>query len=296
MLLTRSIFTPTSAVAVATRARNAPTAWASIFTFHGSATHGSPGPEWPTRTAPCFEPPRLRRARSRRRLRYCATESERRGLRARSMPPERASSTPRALPCLRERRRLGERARPIPTRAGRRAAHRAYSEIVMPMFLAVPATIFIAASMFFVLRSGILTLAISSSCAFVIEPTLSLCGCAEPFCTPAALLMSTDAGGVFRTKVNERSSYTVISAGMIMPGWSDVRALYSLQNITMFTPAEPSAGPTGGAGLALPAGSASLMMRVTFLPPMSTSQRETAGRCTRERASGAPADSHAPAG
>merc|ERR1740130_1071323 len=52
---------------------------------------------------------------------------------------------------------------------------------------------------------------------------------------------------------------------MIVPTLSDVRALYSLQNIMMFTPAAPSAGPTGGAGLALPASSASLIILDTFL-------------------------------
>ena len=40
--------------------------------------------------------------------------------------------------------------------------------------------------------------------------------------------------------------------------------LYSLQNIMMFTPAAPSAGPTGGAGFAEPAASASLIILDTF--------------------------------
>ena len=43
-----------------------------------------------------------------------------------------------------------------------------------------------------------------------------------------------------------------------------VRALNSLQNCMMFRPCCPSAGPTGGAGLALPAGHWSLMSAVTF--------------------------------
>src|SRR6266568_4678632 len=46
----------------------------------------------------------------------------------------------------------------------------------------------------------------------------------------------------------------VISAGIICPACFSVRALYSLQNIMMFTPCGPRAVPTGGAGLALPAG------------------------------------------
>merc|ERR1740130_750297 len=86
-----------------------------------------------------------------------------------------------------------------------------------------------------------------------------------PFVILAAFFSSSDAGGVLRMKVKLRSSNTEISTGMIVPTLSDVRALYSLQNIMMFTPAAPSAGPTGGAGLALPASSASLIILDTFL-------------------------------
>merc|ERR1719326_2188636 len=77
--------------------------------------------------------------------------------------------------------------------------------------------------------------------------------------------MSSAAGGVFRMNVHERSSKSEISTGMTVPTWSCVRALYSLQNIMMLTPAAPRAGPTGGAGLALPAANASLMILDTFL-------------------------------
>src|SRR2546427_12854043 len=43
---------------------------------------------------------------------------------------------------------------------------------------------------------------------------------------------------------------------MIKPSWSfaDVFALNALQKSMMLTPCWPSAGPTGGAGVALPAG------------------------------------------
>src|SRR5690606_21336073 len=88
---------------------------------------------------------------------------------------------------------------------------------------------------------------------------------------PASFFKRTAAGGVFVTKVNERSSYTVISTGMIIPAWSEVRALNSLQNPMMFTPACPKAGPTGGAGLALPAGICSLTTLETFLATPSNS-------------------------
>src|SRR4051812_7451398 len=43
-----------------------------------------------------------------------------------------------------------------------------------------------------------------------------------------------------------------------------VRALNCLQNSMMLTPCWPSAGPIGGAGLALPAGTRSLMNPLTF--------------------------------
>src|SRR5690554_462205 len=52
---------------------------------------------------------------------------------------------------------------------------------------------------------------------------------------------------------------------MIIPGCPCVRALNCLQNSMMFTPCCPSAGPTGGAGFAAPAGTWSLMKPVTFL-------------------------------
>src|SRR5213078_695835 len=80
---------------------------------------------------------------------------------------------------------------------------------------------------------------------------------------PAASLISTAAGGVFVMKVNERSSKTVISTGMMRPFWSCVWALNALQNSMMFTPCWPSAGPTGGAGLAAPAGIWSFTSAVT---------------------------------
>src|SRR5699024_9695150 len=96
---------------------------------------------------------------------------------------------------------------------------------VMPMERAVPATTFAAASTSFAFRSGILVSAISRTCAWVILPTLSVCGVDEPFWRPAAFLISSAAGGVLVMKVNERSSYTVISTGMMFPRWSAVASL-----------------------------------------------------------------------
>ena len=59
-------------------------------------------------------------------------------------------------------------------------------------------------------------------------------------------------GGSWVMKVNERSEKMVITTGMIIPGWFCVRALKALQNSIMLTPCWPSAGPTGGEGMAAP--------------------------------------------
>ena len=76
----------------------------------------------------------------------------------------------------------------------------------------------------------------------------------EPLAIPAAARSSTGVGGVLMTNVNDRSSKTVISAGTTVPRWDSVAALYCLQNSMMFTPWGPRAVPTGGAGVAAPAG------------------------------------------
>ena len=56
----------------------------------------------------------------------------------------------------------------------------------MPIERAVPATIFIAASMSFALRSSSLVCAISRTWSRVSDATLVVCGVGEPFATPAA--------------------------------------------------------------------------------------------------------------
>src|SRR5579863_7184904 len=55
----------------------------------------------------------------------------------------------------------------------------------------------------------------------------------------------------------------VISTGMTWPALSSVAALYCLTKSIVCTPWGPSAVPTGGAGVALPAGSWILTMAVT---------------------------------
>src|SRR5512136_386969 len=57
----------------------------------------------------------------------------------------------------------------------------------------------------------------------------------------------------------------VISTGTTVPIMDAVRALYSLQKAIIFRPCWPKAGPTGGAGLALPAWICSLTTAFTFL-------------------------------
>src|SRR5215831_14266249 len=80
-------------------------------------------------------------------------------------------------------------------------------------------------------------------------------GAADPLSTPAAWRSSTGVGGVFNTNVNDRSPNTVISTGMIWPAMASVAELYCRQNSIVCTPWGPRAVPTGGAGVALPAGS-----------------------------------------
>src|SRR5205823_6921346 len=77
-------------------------------------------------------------------------------------------------------------------------------------------------------------------------------------------LSRIDAGGVFVMNEYDRSAYTVTTAGMIRPSWPAVFALKFLQKSIMFTPCGPSAVPTGGAGVALPAAIWSFTTAVTF--------------------------------
>src|ERR1017187_6290258 len=95
------------------------------------------------------------------------------------------------------------------------------------MLRAVPATERMAASRSKQFRSGILILAISLICSWVILPTLVLWGSGDPLAMLTARLISTGTGGVLVMKVKERSEKIVITTGMISPSWSlaDVLAL-----------------------------------------------------------------------
>src|SRR5688500_5302577 len=160
----------------------------------------------------------------------------------------------------------------------------------MPIERAVPRTICSAAARSLALRSGILLCAISRTWSAVTVATLVLCGSPEPFSTPAALSSSFAAGGVFVMNVNDRSSNTEISTGTTMPRWDSVCALYCLQNSMMFTPCWPSAGPTGGAGVAAPALIWSLMTAASFFLGGMTDSLDLRDLVVRQLDRGLPAE------
>src|SRR5439155_1266957 len=72
-------------------------------------------------------------------------------------------------------------------------------------------------------------------------------------------------------KVNVRSLKIVTSTGVTIPAWPWVRALNCLTNSMMLTPWGPSAVPTGGAGVACPAGTWSFTTAVIGLAIRSLS-------------------------
>src|SRR6185369_5484930 len=133
-----------------------------------------------------------------------------------------------------------------------------------PIDRAVPATVLMAASSDAQFKSGSFVLAISSTCFAVTVPTLFLLGSADPFAMFAARFSRIDAGGVFVMKLYDRSAYTVTTTGMMRPSSFAVFALKFLQKSMMFTPCGPSAVPTGGAGVALPAAIWSFTIAWTF--------------------------------
>src|SRR3954452_24723141 len=75
----------------------------------------------------------------------------------------------------------------------------------------------------------------------------------------------TAAGGGLVTKVDERSSNTVMTTGIVVPMSPCVWALNALTNSMMLIPCWPSAGPTGGAGEAWPPGACRRIVVRTFL-------------------------------
>src|SRR5450756_1988885 len=132
------------------------------------------------------------------------------------------------------------------------------------MLLAVPSTIAMAPTRSIAFKSFNLDSAISRTFALEMVPTLARLGVAYPVTTDIARFIKSTVGGVLMMKLKERSSKMVISAGITSPAWDAVRSLYSLQKAMMFTPCWPRAGPTGGAGVALPALICSLTIALTF--------------------------------
>src|SRR6266705_6571909 len=116
-----------------------------------------------------------------------------------------------------------------------------------------------AASSLRAFRSLDFVFTMSITCLRVTLPTLVLFGSLDPAAIFAAFFKRTAAGGLFVMKVNDLSLKTVMTTGRMSPACFWVAALNSLQNAMMLTPRGPSAVPTGGAGLACPAGIWSLI-------------------------------------
>src|SRR5206468_2272228 len=114
-------------------------------------------------------------------------------------------------------------------------------------------------------RSLRLVLTMSMTCLRVTLPTFVLLGSFEPAAMLAAFFKRTAAGGLLVINVNDLSLKTVMTTGRMSPACFCVAALNSLQNAIMFTPRGPRAVPTGGAGLACPAGICSLMWAIISL-------------------------------
>src|SRR5699024_5653671 len=146
-----------------------------------------------------------------------------------------------------------------------------YASMGIPILLAVVSTMRLSASTSVAFKSCIFVSAISFTLSRLTVAALFLFGSPEALLMPAACFKRTAAGGVLVTNVKERSSYTVISTGITVPACSCVRALNSLQNPIMLMPAWPSAGPTGGAGFALPAGIFNFTKSIYFFATRHTS-------------------------
>src|SRR5919112_4103694 len=150
-----------------------------------------------------------------------------------------------------------------------------------PIERAVPAIIRIALSRSEALRSAILISAIFLTWARVTRPTLVRLGCPLPFSIPASLSRRLGAGGVLVIKVKVRSAKIVTTTGITIPLWFWVLALNCFTNSMMFTPWGPRAVPTGGAGVAAPAGHCSLTIALIFLAISSPLASARYGRLPR---------------
>ncbi len=108
--------------------------------------------------------------------------------------------------------------------------------ISTPIERQVPMTMLIADWRLLTPMSVIFLVAISLTWSMVILPTLILWGSAEPLASLMVCLISSETGGVLRTKVKVRSSKIVIKAGMTWPRIVAVLSLYCLTNSMILTP------------------------------------------------------------
>src|SRR5436853_5568138 len=116
-----------------------------------------------------------------------------------------------------------------------------------------------AASSLRAFRSLRFVFTMSITCFLVTLPTFSLFGSFDPAAMLAAFFNRIAAGGLLVMNVNDLSLKTVITTGRMSPACFCVAALNSLQNAMMLIPRGSRSVPTGGAGLACPAGICSLI-------------------------------------
>src|SRR5262249_51824280 len=174
--------------------------------------------------------------------------------------------------------RCGRRSRLYSKSTHGKGHHHNHPSTVMPILRAVPSMIRAACSTSRAFRSLNFFLAMSSTWALVTLLPLYL----PPFLASggidslpaflacgifAAIFRSTAAGGDLILNSKLRSEYTVMTTGSISPFMSGllVLSLNCFTNMAMLTPWAPSAGPTGGAGVACPPGHWSLTNAVTCL-------------------------------
>lgn len=121
-----------------------------------------------------------------------------------------------------------------------------------------------SSGMFWRYGSDCFTFAISNTCRTDSVDAITWPGRLLPDSTPAAFFRYHDTEGDFTVNSNVLSLYAVIVTAMGVSGLNFcVRALKSLQNAIRFSRYWPSAGPTGGAGRAPPAGTVSRIVAAT---------------------------------
>ncbi len=123
----------------------------------------------------------------------------------------------------------------------------------MPMLSHVPQISLTRAKLSLPRRSSCFIFEILMICSILRSATLSARGLPLPVSMPASFLMSALAGGVPTVIVNVFVSLSTVTVmGTCMPLNSAVFLFISETTWPMLTPSGPSAGPSGGAALALP--------------------------------------------